>query len=359
LAAILWGVANQQLARVPGQRWAVPLLATLASVGWIGWMVTRSRQLGGWPLPAFLALTAVAGGVLVSFAPVATAFVAVAALGAGIALELEPALLIASAGVVALALAVLASGAPTPGELIAGGAVGAAAGLMAGTSRRQYVQRARQAEDLLAERVRADAERDRAAALAERNRLGREIHDVLAHSLGALSVQLEAAGALLDHGGDPDQARQLVHDARQLAIEGLADTRRAVGALRDTPVDLVEQLVPLASREGAHLVVTGHTRPLTPGAGLALYRVAQEALTNARKHAPGAAIRVTLAFECERAVLSVHNDHTPDQEARRELGASGGGYGLRGMRERVELAGGRVAAGPAAGGWRVEATVPV
>ena len=94
------------------------------------------------------------------------------------------------------------------------------AALLGGASRRQYRDRAAQAEALLAERMRADAERDRATALAERNRIGREIHDVLAHSLGALSVQLEAADALLEteptrrrcarwcstHAGSPSRA---------------------------------------------------------------------------------------------------------------------------------------------------------
>ena len=89
-----------------------------------------------------------------------------------------------------------------PAVLVAEGAVSVVVGLMVGASRRQYVERTFQAEQLLAERVRADAERDRAAALAERNRIGREVHDVLAHSLGALSVQLDAADALLENGDD-------------------------------------------------------------------------------------------------------------------------------------------------------------
>jgi signal transduction histidine kinase len=98
------------------------------------------------------------------------------------------------------------------------------------------------ANELVAERVRADAERDRAAALAERNRLGREMHDVLAHSLGALSVQLDAADALLQAGDDPDKARELVQTARGLAVQGLDETRQAVHALRDAPVGLAAEL---------------------------------------------------------------------------------------------------------------------
>ncbi len=161
-------------------------------------------------------------------------------------------------------VAVAELGTPSRSELIAEGAFSVAAGLMAGASRRQYLGRTRQAEELLSERVRADAERDRAAALAERNRLGREIHDLLAHSLGALSVQLDAADALLEAGHDPDKARRLVQDARVLAVQGLDETRQAVHALRDEPVELAEQFSSLASREGAELTVKGRSRRSLP-----------------------------------------------------------------------------------------------
>ena len=251
----------------------------------------------------------------------------------------------------------LALGGPVPGEVIAEGAFSAVAALMIGASRRQYLARTYQAEQLLAERVRADAERDRAAALAERNRLGREIHDVLAHSLGALSVQLEAAHAVLGTSEDRDKARRLVEKARRLAVEGLEETRRAVHALRDEPVDLAEQVAALAAREGAGLTVVGQPRALGTDAGLAVYRAAQEALTNARKHAPGAEVSVRLDFTPETTVLVVDNGATTDVAAS-ELAGTGGGFGLQGMRERVELVGGRVRAEPTTSGWTVEIAVP-
>ena len=197
----------------------------------------------------------------------------------------------------------------------------------------------------MAERVRADAERDRAAALAERNRLGREIHDVLAHSLGALSVQLDAAHAVLETSKDQDKARRLVEKARRLAVEGLEETRRAVHALRDEPVDLAEQLAALAAREGAVLTVVGQPRTLSTDAGLAVYRAAQEALTNARKHAPGAEVSICLDFSPAATVLVVNNSAT-DPRSTAELAATGGGFGLRGMRERIEVVGGCVQAEP-------------
>ena len=261
---------------------------------------------------------AASGGALSAYAPVAVTFVAVAALGGAIAFDTLPATGIAGIGIVAVVVVVLALGTPSPGEIIAEGALSGIAGLMLGNSRRQYLARAAQAEQLLAERIRADAERDNAAALAERNRLGREVHDVLAHSLGALAVQLDAADALLENGHDPGKARGMVQQARLLAVRGLEETRQAVHALRDDPVELSEQLAALAETEGAALTVHGEPRRLEPDAGLALYRVAQEALTNARKHAPGAPVAIQLDFSREATRLEVANGPCPGPPGARE-----------------------------------------
>jgi signal transduction histidine kinase len=358
MVALLWAVANQVEPQVSGKRWAVPLLATAAAIGWMGWMASRRLQAPQKVTWAFLGLLAVSGGTLAAFSPTAIGFVAVAGLGSGIALEAQPALSVGLIGLTAIVVAVLAVGTPSPGVVIAEGAFSAAAGFAAGASRRQYQSRTYQAEQLLAERVRADAERDRAAALAERNRLGREIHDVLAHSLGALSVQLDAADALLETGDDTDQARQLVQQARRLAVQGLEETRQAVHALRDEPVELSEQLSSLAAREGAELTVDGRARKLAPDAGLALYRTAQEALTNARKHAPGAPVTIHLDFTPAATVLVVANGASPGKMATSQLKASGGGFGLQGMRERIELLGGQVRAEPTPSGWTVQVAVP-
>ncbi|HZU78609.1 MAG TPA: histidine kinase [Acidimicrobiales bacterium] len=355
LAAVLWGVAHQ-VPHGTGAHVAVAVLGVTASAGWIGWMASRRFEAAPAATWVALAVLAVSGGVLSGYAPVALTYVAVGALGAGVTFDAGRAAGVGGLGVAAVATAVLALGTASPGEIIAEGGLAAVAGLMAGASRRQYLGRAQQAEQLLAERVRADAERDRAAALAERNRLGREIHDVLAHSLGALAVQLGAADALLEQGHDADQARDLVRQARSLAVRGLEETRQAVHALRDQPVELTEQLASLAAHEGAELTVDGSVRPLTADAGLALYRAAQEALSNARKHAPGAPVGVRLSFEPERVSLLVTNGaHT---ELNGDLRETGGGFGLQGMRERVELLGGRVEAGPGTVGWRVHVAVP-
>ena len=230
LAALLWATAHQPppngvVADHP-VKW---VLMVGAGIGWIGWMASRRLRAPGRTTWCFLALLAASGGALSAYAPIAITFMAVAGLGAGIAFEGLPALAVGAIGVGGLVVATVAVGAPA--VLVAEGAVSVVVGLMVGASRRQYVERTFQAEELLAERVRADAERDRAAALAERNRIGREVHDVLAHSLGALSVQLDAADALLENGADDARARQLVQGARRLAVQGLEETRQAVHAL--------------------------------------------------------------------------------------------------------------------------------
>jgi signal transduction histidine kinase len=357
LAALLWASAHQKPPSWVGTDHPLTwVLMAAAGIGWLGWMASRHFRASGSTTWCFLALLAASGGALAAFAPIAITFMAVAGLGAAIAFEALPALGVGAIGLGALSGATAAVGAPA--VLIAEGALSVVIGLAMGASRRQYVERTFQAEQLLAERVRADAERDRAAALTERNRIGREVHDVLAHSLGALSVQLDAADALLENGDDSSKARQLVQQARRLAVQGLEETRQAVHALRDEPVALAEQLASLAARDGAELTVSGAPRPLAADAGLALYRAAQEAVTNARKHAPGAPVSIRLDFDPRSTTLMVTNGQCPDRNTTGDLTATGGGFGLQGMRERIELLGGHVVAGPSAFGFTVQVAVP-
>jgi signal transduction histidine kinase len=105
--------------------------------------------------------------------------------------------------------------------------------------------------------------------------------------------------------------------------------------------------------------VTGAHRRLAPDVELALYRAAQEALSNARKHAPGAGVSVHLDYGSAATALLVENGPCPDSRAASPLGATGGGFGLRGMRERIELLGGQLSASAQDSGWTVRATVPV
>lgn len=157
------------------ERW---LLMSVAAVGWIGWM--SSRRLGA---PArttrlFLLLLAASGGFLAAIAPMAISFMAIAGLGAAIAFGGLAAVAFGVVGVAAQGVASLVVGGA--GILVAEGTLFVVIAMMAGASRHQYIERTMQAEQLLVERVRADSERDRAAALTERNRIGREVHDVLA-----------------------------------------------------------------------------------------------------------------------------------------------------------------------------------
>lgn len=239
------------------------------------------------------------------------------------------------------------------------------------SARRSYIQRATQAERLVAETERANAEQAHAATLAERARVAREIHDVLAHSLAALTVQLEVADALLADGRDLPRAQGYVTRAQRIAREGLAETRRAIAALRDDSAplsDLLGTLVDAYRTETdatATLTVTGRHRPLGHDAALTLYRTAQEAFTNVRKHAPGAPITMALDYDSTTLLdaadvpaveLRIANRATT--EATGDLHASGGGYGLTGMRERAELLRGDLVAEPVADGWQVVVRIP-
>ena len=211
-----------------------------------------------------------------------------------------------------------------------------------------------------ADRSPADGRQTWAQLLGERARIAREIHDILAFTLGNLFVQLDAAEALLDEGGDADQGRHLVREARRLAADGLEEARQAIAALRADPPALPDALAALANGEDrvSHKVI-GSPRLLRPDTGLALYRAAQEALANARKHAAGAPVVMTLSFEDEAATLRITNPVPRFPRARLSpLAATGGGYGLQGLRERAEILGGTLRAGPHDDGWLVELRVP-
>ncbi|MFE2111413.1 sensor histidine kinase [Kitasatospora sp. NPDC059463] len=214
------------------------------------------------------------------------------------------------------------------------------------------------ARRLLDQERAARAAEAESAALAERARIAREIHDVLAHSLSAQLVHLEAARLMLDSGTDREQVRERVVAARRMAQDGLAETRQALSALRGEFTPVGEYLVELTGAERAGFGVAGTPRPLAAEAGLAVRRTAQEALTNVRKHAPGARCTVELRYLADEVELEVRDRRAGRAEAPGDLAASGGGYGLLGMRERAELLGGTLLAGPHEGGWRVLLRVP-
>jgi len=232
-----------------------------------------------------------------------------------------------------------------------------------GLARRQARVHAGQTQRLLDQTRLAQQEHARAAALDERTRIAREMHDVLAHSLGALGVQLELAEALLADKADPAAALARVRRSRRLAAEGLVEARNAVAALRDEVPALGAAVAELAGafrrdhQVEAEFRTEGTPRPVSSAATVSLLGAAREALTNAAKHAPGAPVTVVLDYQRTLVRLAVCNA-APTRPIARPDGISG--YGLTGMRERLVLVGGCLTAGrPREGeGWQVVAEVP-
>ncbi|MCG7523810.1 histidine kinase [Streptomyces sp. OfavH-34-F] len=215
------------------------------------------------------------------------------------------------------------------------------------------------AQRLLTQERAARAVEAERAALDERSRIAREIHDVLAHSLSAQLVHLEAARLLIERepaGEFRDQVLQRVVAARSMAREGLSETRQALSALRGEVSPVEDFLRQLVTAEPFEVRVEGERRPLTAHASQAVRRVAQEALTNARKHATGARVLIRLEYRPDEVVLEVKD--SGGRGPRGELAASGSGYGLLGMRERAELLGGTLDVGPDEEGFVVSLRVP-
>jgi signal transduction histidine kinase len=203
-----------------------------------------------------------------------------------------------------------------------------------------------------------------AATAAERGRLAREMHDVLAHSLSALALQLETTRLLARNRGVDGDVTRALDQAHHLAATGLEDARRAIATERGDALPGPERIGLLADAFGEQsglpiaLEVHGKPRELRPEARLAVYRTAQEALTNVRRHATPEHVAVRLDYLPESTVLVVE-DHartgTPPPIA---LGTAANGYGLTGMRERAELLGGQLLAEPTGDGFRVELRLP-
>jgi signal transduction histidine kinase len=224
-----------------------------------------------------------------------------------------------------------------------------------------------QEEQLLAELEESRAAELRAAALAERQRLAREMHDVLAHSLSGLVVQLEGARVLAVTAPGDVRLPDAIDRAHQLAKSGLDEARQAIGTLRDDELPGPNRLSELSDAFTADTGIpcqftqTGERRELSPAVRLALYRVAQESLTNARRHARPDAVDVRLDYLPGTVTLTVED--IARQPVRVGVPAAapvtpGGGYGLTGMRERAGLLGGVLDAGPTEAGFLVRLRVP-
>ncbi len=219
--------------------------------------------------------------------------------------------------------------------------------------------------------ARLEAERDaqaQVAAAAERARIARELHDVVAHNVSVMVVQADGASyALLS---DPDRAREALTAIASTGRQALTEMRRMLGVLRRdedgtepgrAPLPGIGQLGELldqtrASGLAVSFTVEGVPQPLPGGAALAAYRIVQESLTNTRKHGgPRATAQVTLRYLEDALVLRITDDGRGSAAA-----SDGAGHGLTGMRERVAIYGGWVQAGPRpSGGYHVTARLPL
>jgi signal transduction histidine kinase len=228
-------------------------------------------------------------------------------------------------------------------------------------------RRAAQTRELRERAAQLELEQDEAASRAvaeERQRIARELHDVVAHSVSVMTVQVGAVRRLLLP--EQEKERQALETVEATGREALTEMRRLVGLLREqgampefspqpglaTMSALLENM--RAAGLPVELEVEGSPRELPPGVDLAAYRVVQEALTNALKHGGTAHAWVSVSWQEDGLELEVANDGKGDGDG------SGGGHGLAGMRERVSLYGGTVESGPRqGGGYVVRARLPV
>ncbi|WP_432007401.1 sensor histidine kinase [Streptomyces parvus] len=223
-------------------------------------------------------------------------------------------------------------------------------------------------KDLVVQAELTTEERARRALLEERNRIARELHDVVAHHMSVISIQAQVAPHLVEH--PTDELRENLTGIRQNALEALAELRRVLGVLRseDAPaqstrhapqpgLDRLGELVATVRSAGLAVTVssTGEPRPLPPGVELSAYRIVQEALSNVMRHAPGASAEVVIGHRPTGLTVQVVNS-PPDRAAAPSPGVR---HGLLGMRERAAMLGGELATGPTPeGGWEVTAILP-
>jgi signal transduction histidine kinase len=345
---------------------AIAVALGVSAVAWLTWILTDGRErLNAWSL----AVMGASGGVLAGLSPngPALAVGCVAVFSAGARLSTKVSLAVTAETVAAFLASGLVTGIPTA-QLV--GYAWAFVGLWTvALTRNEFLIRAVQAERTLAETRRAREAETQAAAFAERARIARDLHDVLAHSLAAVSVNLQAAEGLLSSdtlpADNPEliKAIECIDRAGTLTRDGLAAAKRAVLALRDDAAPLPDQLAVLADQyrtvgdPSVKIEINGRVRPITAEASVAAYRTAQEALTNARKHAPGEPVTLRLDYEPEEIALSVVNP-MPPQSAAGPLADTGGGVGLVGLTERAALAGGTFDAGPDGKNWQVNLRIP-
>ncbi len=318
---------------------------------------------------AFVLLLGLASIALMTVQPAGTAVLGTYAAVASAVIRLPKRMAIAAiVPIIALVDALILIGADERLLVLAWTSIAYAFMFVIGHLLRLSEERQIQARELLEEEERTRLARNEAAALDERSRIARELHDVLAHSLSALSVELEGARLLaLDRDVD-SEVIAAIGRAHRHAAAGLDEARAAIKALRGDSVpgpDRIEDLIEDMRAHGIEctLEIGGEPRRLPSEAALAVFRTAQEALTNVRKHAEEAElVEIRLDYDADGVQLIVTDSAGDGAEPRvpqpAALAAAGSGYGVSGMRERAELIGGRLLAGPTEDGFRVELWVP-
>ena len=347
IGMLLWGAFTGDHVHGWALAGGVAGIFVTAALAWAFWRTTLAHRL--WPSVALIAalLGVAIGGQAAGFTVPAVVVWCGCAVSSLERLPIAVALPVTSVS--------LATFAAVNNDVWLTTAVTTAGLALAGYTLRLDAEARGNAQRLLTQERMARAAEAESAALAERARIAREIHDVLAHSLSAQLVHLEAARLLIERGADRETILERVVAARGMARDGLAETRQALSALRGemTPLeDFLAEIV--ATTAGAEVTVTGDRRQLSAEASQAVRRVAQEALTNVRKRAPGAKVLLRLEYGEHEVRLDVRDSGGSPGE----LTGAGGGYGLLGMRERAELLGGSLRAEPEEEGFVVTLKVP-
>ena len=334
----------------------VTLCASTAAAMWLS-------ACGPLQLLALSVLAVLSAAALIGLQSSGTGFLGVfPALGvSALSLPARRSGLVAGIAAVAVAAAELSRGtAPIAGVVLNEFAV-AAIYLLAVLARRLRDSNERTGQ-LLGELEQTRLAQAEAAVLAERQRVSREMHDVLAHSLSGLALNLESARLLaVTHGADP-RVTAAVDRAHRLARSGLAEARDAIAMLRGDQIPGPDRLAELSkdfeqdTGTSCTVQVSGQVRDLGTDGRLTLYRTAQEALTNVRKHSRADRVTIGLGYEPDGTRLTIADSGPASGQT--PPAAGGGGYGLTGMRERAELLGGSLTAGPAGAGFVVELWLP-
>jgi signal transduction histidine kinase len=348
IALLLWGAFHRAHVGIAGALAGAAGVALAAVVSWAFFRTTYEHRL----VPSLALLSVLLGVAIIAQATGFRGPALVIWCGCGItALERLP-----LAAALPVSSVALASYSAFNNDVWLTTAATAGGMALAGYVLRLDAEARGQSQRLLAQERAARAAEAESAALGERARIAREIHDVLAHSLSAQMVHLEAARLLIERGADREQILERVVAARGMARDGLAETRQALSALRGDLSPLEDFLTELVrATDGAEVSVTGERRALSAETSQAVRRVAQEAVTNVRKHAQGAKVQVRLDYTEREVTLNVRDSGGRPGE----ISGSGGGYGLMGMRERAELLGGSLDAGPDEEGFVVTLKVPV